>query len=199
MSYNSRLGVATAALTALASVAAAQPQPRVFTNDDYARAEQFMGYNTTPLVFHAGVRPTWLADDRFWYRTTTPEGIEFVMVDPARKTRGPAFDQAKLAAALSAAAGTTYDGRHLPFTRSISRPTESRSRSDRRDAAGRATCRRRVHGQGRDAGEMPAASGAADAADVPSPDGRRRVHPRLKPLGARRRDRQGDASSRPTA
>ena len=116
MSYIFRLGVATAALTALASVAAAQPQPRVFTSDDYARAEKFMPYSTAPLVYHAGVRPTWLADGRFWYRTTTPEGTEFVLVDPARKAHGPAFDQARLAAALSAAAGTAYEAFHLPFT-----------------------------------------------------------------------------------
>ena len=39
--------------------------PRAFTAADYARAEKFMGYNTTPLVFHSGVRPTWLPDERF--------------------------------------------------------------------------------------------------------------------------------------
>ena len=35
---------------------------RVFTADDYARAERFMGYNTNPLVFHGAVRPNWLAE-----------------------------------------------------------------------------------------------------------------------------------------
>jgi dipeptidyl-peptidase 4 len=83
---------------------------------DYARAEKFMGYNTTPLVYHAGVRATWLPDDRFWYRTTMPEGSAFVLVDPARGTREPAFNHAKVAAALSAAAGAKYDAFHLPFT-----------------------------------------------------------------------------------
>jgi dienelactone hydrolase len=75
-----------------------------------------MGYNTTPLVFRAGIRPTALPDDRFWYRNTIPDGIEFVLVDPARRTRGRAFEQARLAAALSRAADTTYDALHLPFT-----------------------------------------------------------------------------------
>ncbi len=90
--------------------------PRVFTAADYARAEKFMGYNTNPLVYHSGVRPTWLADERFWYRNVTAEGSEFVLFDPAKGTRGPAFDHAKLAAALSAAASATYDAKHLPFT-----------------------------------------------------------------------------------
>ncbi len=90
--------------------------PRAFTAADYARAEKFMGYNTTPLVFHSGVRPTWLPDERFWYRNVSPEGSEFVLVDPAKGTRAPAFDHTKLAAALSAAASTAFDAQHLPFT-----------------------------------------------------------------------------------
>ena len=68
---------------------------RVYTADDYARAERLMGYNTNPLVFHGAVRPNWLApssqpaatgqtaagaDDRFWYRVSVPGGAEFVLV-----------------------------------------------------------------------------------------------------------------------
>src|ERR671923_2235907 len=49
-------------------------QTRALTANDYARAEKFMGYNTNPLVLGAGIRPRWLADDRFWYRVTTPAG-----------------------------------------------------------------------------------------------------------------------------
>ncbi|MFN0112006.1 MAG: DPP IV N-terminal domain-containing protein [Blastocatellia bacterium] len=90
-------------------------QQRALTADDYARAEKFMGYNTAPLVLRAGVRPTWLPDGRFWYRVTTETGAEFVLVDPARGTRGPAFDHAKLAAALSTAAGAKYEATKLPF------------------------------------------------------------------------------------
>ncbi len=90
--------------------------PRTLTASDYARAEKWMPYNTNPLVFRSGVRPTWQADDRFWYRITTAEGSEFLLVDAAKGTRAPAFDHAKLAAALSAATGTTYDAHHLPFT-----------------------------------------------------------------------------------
>src|SRR3989449_7732610 len=90
--------------------------PRTLSASDYARAEKWMPYNTNPLVFRSGVRPTWQADDRFWYRITTAEGSEFLLVDAAKGTRAPAFDHAKLAAALSAATGTTYDAHHLPFT-----------------------------------------------------------------------------------
>jgi dipeptidyl-peptidase-4 len=99
----------------VALVAQAPPAPVALTPADYGQAERFMPYNVTPLVYHAGVRATWVGDERFWYRTTTPEGSEFVLVDPVRGTRAPAFDQAKLAAALSAAAGAKYDAFHLPF------------------------------------------------------------------------------------
>jgi dipeptidyl aminopeptidase/acylaminoacyl peptidase len=89
--------------------------PQALTAADYARAEKWMGYNTNPLVFRSGIRPTWTANDRFWYRITTAEGSEFVLVDTAKGTRAPVFDHAKLAAAISAAAGITYDAHHLPF------------------------------------------------------------------------------------
>ena len=90
-------------------------QQRALTDADYQRAEKFMGYNTNPLVLRSGVRPTWLADERFWYRITTENGGEFMLVDPAKGTKEPAFDQAKVAAALSRAAGNSYKAYDLPF------------------------------------------------------------------------------------
>src|SRR6185295_19941640 len=91
-------------------------QRPALTADDYARAEKLLGYNTNPLVLHAGVRPTWLPDDRFWYRVATEQGNEFILVDPARGTKAPAFNQAKIANALSQAAGSKYEALRLPFT-----------------------------------------------------------------------------------
>jgi dipeptidyl aminopeptidase/acylaminoacyl peptidase len=105
-----------AIFVATAPAAAQQAPQRVLTEEDYARAEQYLGQNTGPLVFGASVRPTWLESGRFWYRNTIPEGAEFVMVDPERRTRARAFDHQRLAAALSAAADTTYDPFDLPFT-----------------------------------------------------------------------------------
>jgi dipeptidyl aminopeptidase/acylaminoacyl peptidase len=95
-------------------VAAQQPSTAAVTAADYQRAEKFLTYNTTPLVFHR-VRAAWLPGDRFWFRDQGPDGIEFVLFDAARGTRQPAFDHAKVAAALSAAAGKTYEAAHLPF------------------------------------------------------------------------------------
>ncbi len=91
--------------------AAAQP---ALTAADYARAEQFMGYNTDSLVYHA-VHPAWTDDDRLWYRDNGSDGTRFVLFDPMKLSKQPAFDHAKLAAALSAAAGKKYEANKLPF------------------------------------------------------------------------------------
>ena len=98
------------------SILSAQP-PRQLTAADYARAERLMIYNTAQLVAGGAVSPTWLPDDRFWYRNATREGFEFVLVDPARKTRQRVFDQVRLAATLARAADTAVDPMRLPFTR----------------------------------------------------------------------------------
>ncbi|MBU6121093.1 S9 family peptidase [Hymenobacter siberiensis] len=104
----------TAATFFVSAVAVAQQLPTL-TAEDYARAERFLSYNTQPLVDHSAGQPNWLAGDRFWYRVLTAQGSEFILVDPARKTRNAAFNQTKLAAALSTATGQTYEAARLPF------------------------------------------------------------------------------------
>jgi dipeptidyl-peptidase-4 len=107
-----------AVLLSLAIVSSAfAQQPRLYTAADYAQAEKFMNYNTNPLVFHGVENPNWTADNRVWYRDTGPNGITFLLVDPAKKTRGPAFDHARMASALApvAPAGSVLDARHLPI------------------------------------------------------------------------------------
>ena len=103
-----------AALVFFVTPLAAQ-EPRQLSAEDYARAERFLPQSTIPLVTGFGVRPTWLEDGRFWYRTTAPEGSRFYMVNPARGSREVAFDHARLAAALAEASGTRMDGNRLPF------------------------------------------------------------------------------------
>jgi dipeptidyl-peptidase-4 len=104
------------AVTLAISTSVVAQQPAAITAQDYQRAEKWMGYNTNPLVFRSGVRPNWQGDDRFWYRVTTPEGSNFIMVNTATGAKTPAFDQARLAAALSTAAGATFEAQRLPFT-----------------------------------------------------------------------------------
>ncbi|MEX2531008.1 MAG: alpha/beta fold hydrolase [Gemmatimonadota bacterium] len=86
------------------------------TSEDYARAEQFLPWNVRQMVSNDLVDPTWLDNDRFWYRNRIPEGHAFVLVDPAASTQRPAFDHVRLADALSAAADTVYQPYVLPFS-----------------------------------------------------------------------------------
>ncbi len=141
------------------------------TAADYQRAEKFLTYNTAPLVFHR-VRATWLPGDRFWYRNVGPDGIEFVLFDAARGTRQPAFDHAKVAAALSTATGKTYDAAHLPFmTFEFSADRQSISFSFRGQEWSCDLQANRCASTGKTAAPM-AGPFAAPRDDVKSPDGK---------------------------
>ena len=69
------------------------------------------------LVFKSQIAPHWFQNDTcFWYRNDLRGGAkEFVLVNAVNGTREKAFDHAKLAAALTRAAGTEYQPDHLPF------------------------------------------------------------------------------------
>ncbi len=84
MRYRFALAALAVAIPALAAPLHAQRQ---ITSADYARAERSMSYNVSPLVFGTTVRPTWLPDERFWFRDQTPTGTELILVDPAKGTR----------------------------------------------------------------------------------------------------------------
>lgn len=91
-------------------------RPDSVSSSEYARAEQFVFYNAERMTAGLSVAPRWLGPSRFWYRNDAYGGHEFVMVDAAARTRRPAFDHARLAAALSEAADTAYEADRLPFT-----------------------------------------------------------------------------------
>ena len=95
----------------------AAQQPRVYTAEDYARAEKFMPYNVNGLVLHAVENPVWMADGRMWYRDNGATGNSFMLVDPVKKTKTRAFDQVKLAAALKPfnRTATPIDPNRLPI------------------------------------------------------------------------------------
>jgi dipeptidyl-peptidase-4 len=85
--------------------------------EDYQRAQQFLSGNLRHLVYVADVSPHWIEKtSRFWYRKSAPAGSEFILVDPEKNTSVPAFDHARLAAALSLAAKQEYSASALPFS-----------------------------------------------------------------------------------
>ena len=152
-------------LLAAAPALAQPPAPRQLTADDYSRAERFMGYNTNPLVLNAGVRPNWLPDGRFWYRTQREAGPEFVLVDPVKRTKAPGLRSRQ-------AGGRALGGRgpHLRARRAC----RSADRALRRRHAG-AVQRRRSGGSRATsrATACTARSGPRRAPRSLSPDGKR--------------------------
>lgn len=84
--------------------------------EDYQRAQQFLPGNVRHLVYVADVNPHWIEkSSRFWYRKTSPQGSEFVLVDADRNTTAPAFDHARLAESLSGATKREISASALPF------------------------------------------------------------------------------------
>ena len=116
---STRLAIALLLAAAAPSPSAAQApvphRPAALTAEDYARAEAHLGARLNPLVLGGAVRPTWLAGDRFWYRNDFTEGAEFILVDPARRTRVRAFDHEAVARGLSEATGEAVKPFDLPF------------------------------------------------------------------------------------
>lgn len=90
-------------------------QQAVLTANDYQKAESFLASNTQKYVDNVAGRPTWISGERFWYRTLTAQGSEFILVNALKGTRLPAFNQTKLAQSLSAASGKSYTASMLPF------------------------------------------------------------------------------------
>ncbi len=162
------------------AAAAQQPsQPRVYTTADYAQAEKFMSYNVNPLVYHAVEEPTWMADGRVWYRDEGVQGASYILIDPAKGTKGRAFDQAKMANGLKGLSGRDFDPYALPlsnFTLSHGDQTVSTTVAGRKitcDLSGVGVCTSDdPSGQAAGQGGRRRRQGAGGGGVETSPDGR---------------------------
>ena len=109
--------MAVAGVLAVCCTASVVAQGRQLTTADYAQAEKFMNYNVNPLVYHTMEHAKFMPDGRFWYRDRDAKGETFELVDPAKGTKTAAFDQEKLAGALSVAmGGKAFDAHYLKIT-----------------------------------------------------------------------------------
>jgi hypothetical protein len=90
---------------------AAGPQARTSPQRRFGGPQRVEGY------YKGQITPHWFGDNtRFWYRNDlTDDTKEFILVDAEKGIRQPAFDHAKLAAALSRAAAGEYQADKLPF------------------------------------------------------------------------------------
>ncbi len=92
------------------SASSALPQP------NYQLAAQWRADKVGKYVFSRSVTPHWLEfSDRFWYSYETPDGENWWVVDPVKKTKTPLWDNAKMAADLTRILRTPYDAQHLPI------------------------------------------------------------------------------------
>ena len=96
---------------ALVGALSTTAQARQLTDQDYARAAKFLGRSTDPLVghnydprvYHEVQSVHWLDGTHFWYRDHDGSGDHFFEMDAATGKVTPAFDEARLGAALDAA------------------------------------------------------------------------------------------------
>jgi len=154
-----------AALLLSAPLSAQQPYtPDRLTVDDYARAERNLAATMAPLMVGGTVRPEWLPDGRFWYRAQSTAGAEFVIVDPARRTRTRAFDHPRVAAALRSAGAQNIDAANLPAQAIMSDPNAVSFQVGQ----GRFACDLRTY---RCVPETAAAEPRVDPNTIVSPDG----------------------------
>ena len=82
----------------------------------YRRAEAMLHRNVKSLVFNLETRVRWLPDSTaFWYRSESPSGNRFLLVDAESGHQREAFDHRRVARALSAEIGREVEPLQLPF------------------------------------------------------------------------------------
>ena len=92
------------------------PATRQLSAEDYQRAEQLIPINRSKLVAAGKVSPRWIGKgERFWYRVDGPSSCHFVLVEPDKGLRAPAFDHQRRAGALETASGVSMNAAALPF------------------------------------------------------------------------------------
>ncbi|HJP99296.1 MAG TPA: DPP IV N-terminal domain-containing protein [Rhodanobacteraceae bacterium] len=101
-------------LASAALAFSAQVPARTLTDADYAQAVKFLSQKTEPLVDHDVQRVKWLDDTHFWYGDHDASGDHILEMDATTGKAAPAFDQAKLAAALGKARGKPVDAKKFP-------------------------------------------------------------------------------------
>jgi dipeptidyl aminopeptidase/acylaminoacyl peptidase len=89
---------------------------------DYQRAHD-LRMKSRDLVVNTPGPANWIGEsDHFWYSKAVKGGTAFVLVDAEAGSKKPAFDQDKLAAAISSVTGHPYTGLKLPFAPMQGRP-----------------------------------------------------------------------------
>ncbi len=84
------------------------------TKANYQQAARFSPSKLNRIVHSTSVDPHWLKNsDRFWYSYSTSNGTNWYIVDPARGDKRLLFDNATMAAKLTAIVGDPMDAQNL--------------------------------------------------------------------------------------
>lgn len=100
----------------LASVAGWAAENMSVTKANYELPGRFTPNKMKKMVYSTSVDPHWLKfSDRFWYIFETSEGKSFVLVDPAKRSKRPLFDNIWMATMLTKLTKDPYEAKHLPL------------------------------------------------------------------------------------
>ncbi len=85
---------------------------------NYDAAAKYSSERVRNMVFSTSVDPHWLKNGtQFWYSYRTSEGETYWLVDAARRTKSPLFDNVNMAAQMSRLTGDPYDAQHLGISK----------------------------------------------------------------------------------
>lgn len=93
---------------------AANAQQTLQNKANYQLAARYSPKKLEKLIFSTNVDAHWLKkSDRFWYMYETTEGKKWFIVDPVKGDKKLLFDNAKLAALITAIVKDPFDEQHL--------------------------------------------------------------------------------------
>lgn len=91
-------------------------QNKPITEANYDLAARFSAKKVGKMVFSTAIQPRWFKNsDQFWYTYQTPKGTFYYIVNPATGSKRLLFDNATLAAQLTAIVKDPFDAQNIPI------------------------------------------------------------------------------------
>lgn len=83
---------------------------------NYELAAKFSPAKLRTMIFSTDVKPNYINfSDKFWYEYNTSSGKNWYLVDPAARKKTTLFDNAEIAAQVTAIVRNPFDAQHLPL------------------------------------------------------------------------------------
>ena len=101
---------------------AQEGKKKALTTANYEQATKALSFNTGKLVFRNEVNPNWMDDDKFWYSVSTPDGMEFVLINAADGNRKTGVDKKTILPDATEKAPTPSQGGRRNFSNEVISP-----------------------------------------------------------------------------